>query len=93
MKPEQEAKRRSRGREERLIDEPTFVLTDRWPRKGPPNRTLKWLSFLVAVCIFGLGIGVLVYDDLVNHDVPMVAIPIVLAVPVVAAIVFRNIWG
>jgi ABC-type Mn2+/Zn2+ transport system permease subunit len=57
-------------------------------RKRPSNATLNCLSVLVGLCVAAVGLAYLIYSD----DTPMFAIPLVMTVPVIAAVAFRNIW-
>ena len=66
--------------------------TDQRSRKRPSNRTLTILTWLVAIETLGAGVGWLVYSYFVDMDVPYFAIPLVLCVPVIVAVAFRNIW-
>jgi hypothetical protein len=66
--------------------------TDQRPRKRPSNRTLTILTWLVAVATLGAGVGWLVYSYVVDMEVPYFAIPLVLCVPVIVAVAFRNMW-
>ena len=66
--------------------------TDQRSRKRPSNRTLTILTWLVAIATLGEGVGWLVYSYFVDMDVPYFAIPLVLCVPVIVAVAFRNIW-
>ena len=65
---------------------------DRHPRKQPSKLTLTILTWLVAIATLGAGIGWLVYSYYVDMEVPYFAIPLVLCVPVIVAVAFRNIW-
>ncbi|HVW49684.1 MULTISPECIES: hypothetical protein [unclassified Trinickia] len=61
-------------------------------RKGPSKRTLNVLTALVGVATLAAGIGWLVYSWITDLEVPYFAIPMVLCVPVIAAVAFRNCW-
>lgn len=61
-------------------------------RKGPSKRLLNVLTVLIGLATLGLGIGWLVYSWLVDREVPYFAIPLVLCVPVIVAVAFRNCW-
>lgn len=61
-------------------------------RKGPSKRMLNVLTALVGIATLALGIGWLVYTWVVDLEVPYFAIPLVLTVPVIVAVAFRNIW-
>ena len=56
-------------------------------KKGPSRRTLNILSFLVGLLTFAGGVAWVIYAEL-----PMFAIPLVICVPVIAAVAFRNCW-
>ncbi|KAA0091758.1 hypothetical protein [Trinickia soli] len=62
------------------------------PRKTPSKRTLNVLTALVGVTTLAAGIGWLVYSWTTDLEVPYFAIPLVLCVPVIAAVAFRNCW-
>lgn len=53
---------------------------------------LNALSALVGVVTLLLGIAWLVYTWVVHREVPYFAIPLVLCVPVIVAVTFRNCW-
>ncbi len=57
-------------------------------RKRPSNRVLNILSVLVGLVTAAAGFAWLVYEE-----VPVFAIPLVICVPVVAAVAFRNSWN
>lgn len=61
-------------------------------RKRPPTWVLNTLTALVGVATLGLGIGWLVYSWIVDLEIPYFAIPLVLCVPVIVAVAFRNFW-
>lgn len=61
-------------------------------RKPPPTWLLNTLTALVGVLTLALGIGWLVYKWVVDMEVPYFAIPLVMCVPVIVAVAFRNIW-
>ncbi len=61
-------------------------------RKTPSKRTLNVLTALVGVGTLAAGIGWLVYSWMTDLEVPYFAIPLVLCVPVIAAVAFRNCW-
>jgi hypothetical protein len=56
-------------------------------KKGPSKRMLNVLSFLVGLATFAVGLAWIVYAEL-----PIFAIPLVICVPVIAAVAFRNCW-
>ncbi|CAM2193526.1 hypothetical protein PXJ20_10215 [Paraburkholderia sp. A1RI_3L] len=60
------------------------------PRWRPSNLVLNILTVLVGLATLGAGIGWLVYSWVVDLEVPYFAIPLVLSVPVIAAVAFRN---
>lgn len=62
------------------------------PRKGPSKRTLNVLTALVGLATLAAGVGWLVYNWLVHLEVPYFAIPLVLCMPVIVAVAFRNCW-
>ena len=69
--------------------------TDQQPRKQrkqPSKLTLTILTWLVAIATLGAGVGWLVYSYYVDMEVPYFAIPLVLCVPVIVAVAFRNMW-
>lgn len=66
--------------------------TGQRPRKRLSNRTLIILTWLVALLTLGAGLAWLVYSYLVDREVPYFAIPLVLCVPVIVAVAFRNMW-
>lgn len=61
-------------------------------RRRLSARSLNVLSALVGIGTLALGIGWLIYNWTVNLEVPYFAIPLVLTVPVIAAVAFRNMW-
>jgi hypothetical protein len=61
-------------------------------RRQPSKRTLNLLTALVGVGTLLAGIGWLIYSWLVDLEVPYFAIPLVLCVPVIVAVAFRNCW-
>lgn len=61
-------------------------------RTRPSNRTLSILTWLVALATLGAGVGWLVYSYYVDLEVPYFAIPLVMCVPVIVAVAFRNMW-
>jgi hypothetical protein len=60
------------------------------PRKRPSKRTLNVLTALVGVATLAAGVGWLVYSWIVDLEVPYFAIPLVLCMPVIVAVAFRN---
>jgi len=61
-------------------------------RKQPPKWLLNTLTALVGVLTLALGIGWIVYKWVVDLEIPYFAIPLVMCVPVITAVAFRNIW-
>lgn len=61
-------------------------------RKQPPPWVLNTLTALVGLLTLGLGVGWLVYSWIVDLEIPYFAIPLVLCVPVIVAVAFRNFW-
>lgn len=62
------------------------------PPKQPSKRTINVLTFLVGIATLAAGIGWLTYSWLVDREMPYFAIPLVLTVPVIVAVAFRNCW-
>jgi hypothetical protein len=60
------------------------------PRKGPSKLTLNILTALVGIATLAAGIGWLIYSWVVDLEVPYFAIPLVLCMPVIVAVAFRN---
>jgi len=50
------------------------------------------LTALVGIATLAAGVGWMVYNYLVNLEIPYFAIPLVLTVPVIVAVAFRNCW-
>ncbi|MCG5072564.1 hypothetical protein [Paraburkholderia tagetis] len=65
---------------------------DQKKRKQPPTWLLNTLTALVGVLTLALGVGWLIRSWVVDREMPYFAIPLVLCVPVIAAVAFRNIW-
>ncbi|WP_296655025.1 hypothetical protein [Paraburkholderia sp.] len=61
-------------------------------RKQPAPWVLNTLTALVGLITLGLGVGWLVYSWIVDLEIPYFAIPLVLCVPVIVAVAFRNFW-
>lgn len=61
-------------------------------RRRPSTVTLNVLTALVGIVTLAAGIGWLVYSWFVDLEVPYFAIPLVVCVPVIAAVAFRNCW-
>ncbi len=53
---------------------------------------LNVLTALVGIVTLAAGIGWLVYSWFVDLEVPYFAIPLVMCVPVIVAVAFRNCW-
>ncbi|KMY86267.1 hypothetical protein BUMB_05597c [Candidatus Paraburkholderia calva] len=53
---------------------------------------LNVLTALVGIVTPALGIGWLIYSWTVDLEVPYFTIPLVLTVPVIVAVAFRNCW-
>ncbi|WP_244816401.1 hypothetical protein [Caballeronia sp. Lep1P3] len=62
------------------------------PRRRVSTRSLNVLSALVGIVTLAIGVGWLIYSWEVDLEVPYFAIPLVLTVPVIAAVAFRNMW-
>jgi hypothetical protein len=62
------------------------------PRRRPSPLLLNVLTALIGIVTLLAGIGWLVYTWIVHLEVPYFAIPLVLTVPVIAAVAFRNCW-
>ncbi|WP_026229771.1 hypothetical protein [Trinickia symbiotica] len=60
------------------------------PRKRISKRMLNVLTALVGVGTLAAGIGWLVYSWVVDLEVPYFAIPLVMCMPVIVAVAFRN---
>jgi len=61
-------------------------------RKPPPTWLLNLLTALVGIVTLVAGIGWVVYSWVVDKEIPYFAIPLVVTVPVIVAVAFRNIW-
>jgi Na+/glutamate symporter len=62
------------------------------PRRKMSPRTLNVLTALIGVGTLAVGIGWLIYSWVVDLEVPYFAIPLVMTVPVIVAVAFRNLW-
>jgi len=62
------------------------------PRWRPSPTTLNVLTALIGIGTLGAGIGWLVYSWYVDLEVPYFAIPLVMCVPVIVAVAFRNMF-
>lgn len=56
------------------------------------HRMLNVLTALVGLATLALGVAWLIYTWIVHLEVPYFAIPLVLTVPVIVAVAFRNCW-
>jgi hypothetical protein len=56
-------------------------------RKQPSHGVLLFWTFVVGIVVFLLGLAFLIYSG-----TPIFAIPLVVSVPVIAAVAFRNMW-
>jgi hypothetical protein len=70
----------------------TSPSNEQGPRKRLSKRTLNVLTALVGVATLAAGVGWLVYSWIVDLEVPYFAIPLVLCMPVIVAVAFRNCW-
>lgn len=61
-------------------------------RRRPSPVMLNVLTALVGIVTLAAGIGWLVYSWYVDLEVPYFAIPLVMCVPVIVAVAFRNCW-
>jgi Na+/glutamate symporter len=61
-------------------------------RKRMSPRMLNVLTALIGLVTLALGVGWLIYTRIVDLEVPYFAIPLVLTVPVIVAVAFRNCW-
>jgi len=61
-------------------------------RKRMSPRTLNVLTALIGIGTLAAGVAWLIYTWIVHLEVPYFAIPLVLTVPVIAAVAFRNCW-
>jgi Na+/glutamate symporter len=61
-------------------------------RKRPPTWLLNTLTALVGLLTLALGVGWLIRSWIVDMEIPYFAIPLVMCVPVIVAVAFRNIW-
>ena len=62
------------------------------PRQRMSPRMLNVLTALIGIGTLALGVAWLIYTWIVHLEVPYFAIPLVLTVPVIAAVAFRNCW-
>lgn len=56
-------------------------------KKAPSKRMVNVLSVLIGLATFAVGVVWVIYAEL-----PIFAIPLVICVPVIAAVAFRNCW-
>ena len=61
-------------------------------RKQPPAWLLNTLTALVGLITLGAGVGWIIYKWVVDLEIPYFAIPLVMTVPVIVAVTFRNFW-
>ncbi|SAL80126.1 hypothetical protein AWB71_06050 [Caballeronia peredens] len=61
-------------------------------RKRMSPRMLNVLTALIGIATLALGVAWLIYTWIVHLEVPYFAIPLVLTVPVIVAVAFRNCW-
>ncbi|PTB21690.1 hypothetical protein C9I57_07510 [Trinickia symbiotica] len=69
---------------------PNMAPNEERPRKRMSKRMLNVLTALVGVGTLAAGIGWLVYSWVVDLEVPYFAIPLVMCMPVIVAVAFRN---
>ncbi|GJH10898.1 hypothetical protein CBA19CS11_18690 [Caballeronia novacaledonica] len=55
-------------------------------------RMLNVLTALIGIATLALGVAWLIYTWIVHLEIPYFAIPLVLTVPVIVAVAFRNCW-
>lgn len=60
------------------------------PPKRISKRMLNVLTALVGIATLAAGVGWLVYSWVVDLEVPYFAIPLVMCMPVIVAVAFRN---
>ncbi|MDR0480693.1 MAG: hypothetical protein LBG66_02265 [Gallionellaceae bacterium] len=76
-----------------MNDEITPPPSENPPRRRPPAWAITLMTWLVGLLTFALGVGWIIYDHVVNFaEIPYFAIPLVLSVPVIVAVTFRNFW-
>ena len=61
-------------------------------RKPMSPRMLNVLTALIGIATLALGVAWLIYTWIVHLEIPYFAIPLVLTVPVIVAVAFRNCW-
>jgi len=58
------------------------------PRKKQPSHgVLLFWTFVVGIVTFAAGVALLIW-----METPIFAIPLVVSVPVIVAVAFRNMW-
>jgi Na+/proline symporter len=62
------------------------------PKKRLTNGMLLFLTWIVGIATFALGVGWLIYDYQTNAEVSYFAIPLIMCVPVIAAVTFRSLF-
>jgi hypothetical protein len=72
--------------------DPTGVAPEKKERKRRSPKMLNALSALVGLVTLAAGVGWVAYKTLVDLEPPYFAIPLVMTVPVIAAVVFRSLW-
>jgi fatty acid desaturase len=78
----------ARHRKQMMDPQPVEPQTNKTPeQKRLSRRTLNILSALVGLLTFAIGLAWLIYAKL-----PMFAIPLLICVPVIATVAFRNFW-
>lgn len=61
-------------------------------KRPPPTWVLNTLTALVGLITLAAGVGWVIYKSVVDLEIPYFAIPLVMCVPVIVAVAFRNIW-
>lgn len=62
------------------------------PKQKLSNGMLLFLTWMVGILTLLLGVGWLIYDYEVNREVSYFAIPLIMTIPVIAAVAFRNMF-
>lgn len=62
------------------------------PKKRLSNGMLFFLTWVVGILTFAVGAGWLIYDYQTNAEVSYFAIPLIMCVPVIAAVTFRSLF-
>jgi Na+/glutamate symporter len=62
------------------------------PSKGPSKVVINVLTVLVGLILLAIGIGWIIYSWVVNKEIPYFGIPLIMTVPVIGAVAFRNCW-